>query len=353
MSRPVFRTTSRRAMLQTAGTLTGAALALAAGRAALAQTASPAASPEASPAAASLASPAAGAWTFTDDRGVTVTLSKAPERVFADLSAAAPLWDFGIRPIAVAGWALSSQKAWGNVDRDTPVIADEAGELDIEALIALKPDLYVSITWDPSVPDDVWGLADAATVARVNAVAPIVCISATGMANANAERFAELAGLLGADLDGPELAAAREAYDASVAAFTATVTEKAELTSLFAYVGPEPDWYAASPVGWADLAWYRSLGMTIVETSPQEGTYWEQMSREQAVAYRSDVFFNSTRDGMYDAPQLQADPVFGQHPAIAAGQIGGWNQDFIMSYQGLTEALDAMRAVLETARKVV
>src|SRR5688572_27009371 len=49
-------------------------------------------------------SPPAGGWSFTDDKGVTIELPGMPVRIVADVNAAAPLWDFGIRPVAVFGW---------------------------------------------------------------------------------------------------------------------------------------------------------------------------------------------------------------------------------------------------------
>ncbi|MGC4189741.1 MAG: ABC transporter substrate-binding protein [Thermomicrobiales bacterium] len=338
---------TRRAVLRsTSSALAGAALATSAIGSSSAQSATP----EASPAA----SPVAGGWTFTDDRGVTVTLPKQPVRVFADLSAASALWDFGIRPIAVTGWTTNTDIAWGNVDRDTPDIRDneESGMPNLEKLIALKPDIYVNITWSKGDPNDVWGFPDAESIARVEQVVPIVCIAATGLANENMERFAELSTLLGADLNAPEIAAAKSAYDAAVETFSTTATEKADLTSLFAWVGQAAEWYAASPRDWADLSWYQQLGMTIVEPKADAGTYWEQLSKEQALLYPSDIFFNSTRAETYTLDELKADTTFASHPAVKANQIGEWNQDLIMSYQGLTAALDNMVGVLSAATKV-
>ena len=310
-----------------------------------AQEASPDASPEASPAGD-------GSWSFTDDRGVTVTLPKRPERVFADISAAAPLWDFGIRPIAISGFATTNEVAWGNIDRSIEVINADAGYPDAERLLELQPDIYVSITWRPDDPTSVWGLPDENSVDLFNSIAPIICISATGLADVSMQRFAELAGLLGADFDAPELVMAKDDYDMSVEAFSAMVAEKADLDILFAYVGSEAEWYVANADAWADLAFYRKLGMNILEPDVAEGEYWEGLSREQALKYPADIFFNSTREGMFDAEQLQADPAFGQHPAIKAGQIGRWNQDFIMSYQGLSAALDSMTETLAESHKL-
>jgi iron complex transport system substrate-binding protein len=306
------------------------------------------ATPDASPVAE-------GGWSFTDDRGVTVTLPQAPTKIVADLSAAAPLWDFGIRPLAVCGWTVTTDAAWGNVDRSTPIInaGDDMPDPDLEQLVALDPDLFVSITWAPDEPENVWSFMDAEGYNRTNDRVPVVCISATGLANANMERFAELSGLLGADLEAPEIVAAKTAYEAAVTAFSGLVAEKAEITSLFAGLLESGDvWFAAYPPDWADLAWYQSLGMNIVQPNAEPGQYWEELSLEQAGLYPCDVFFSSSRDESPTIEELKAMPTFAAHPAIAAGQIGAWNQDFIMSYQGLTAALTNMIDVLTVAEKV-
>jgi iron-desferrioxamine transport system substrate-binding protein len=78
----------------------------------------------------------------------------------------------------------------------------------------------------------------------------------------------------------------------------------------------------------------------------------ETVNAEEAMKYPSDIFFNSTRAGSSTPKQLQASPLFGQHPAIKAGQIGAWNQDFILNYQGMKAALDTMMVTLSTAEKV-
>lgn len=181
---------------------------------------------------------------------------------------------------------------------------------------------------------------------------PVICISVAGLANENMQGVVDLAAALGADLETPELIQARTDFDAAVTAFSDAVAAKADLTSLFGTVGEDDMWHVAYAPDWADLAWYQSLGLTIVEPGVDPGAFWEQLSREEALKYTSDVFFQSTRMGRLTADQLQADPVFGVHPAIAAGQIGSWNQDFILSYQGLKAALDGMTSTLATAEKV-
>jgi iron complex transport system substrate-binding protein len=298
---------------------------------------------------------AEGEWSFTDDRGVTVTLPKQPTKIAADLSAAAPLWDFGIRPLAVSGWTVLTDAAWGNVDRATRNITavDGQPDPDNEALIELGAELFVSITWSPDDPEDVWSFSDADSYRQANDIVPVVCISATGLANANMERFAELAALLGADLEAPELETAKTDYDSAVVDFSNLIAEKSDISSLFAgVVEGAATWYLANPPDWAVLAWYQSLGMNIVVPNANPGDYWEELSLEQAGKYPSDVFFSSSRGESPTLDELKAMPTFAALPAIVAGQIGSWNQDFIMSYQGLTAALTNMIDVLSTAEKV-
>ena len=99
------------------------------------------------------------------------------------------------------------------------------------------------------------------------------------------------------------------------------------------------------------MKWYQSLGMNIVEPDTEPGTFWESLSHEEAGRYTYDILFNSTRAGVSTADELKADALFGSLPAIAAGQIGAWNEDFILSYQGLKAALDTMSATLNAGHQ--
>ena len=182
----------------------------------------------------------------------------------------------------------------------------------------------------------------------------MIAISGSGRADRNTERFAELAASLGADLESPEIQEAKSAYENAVAAFSEVAQEKADagLTSLFMYADPV-ELYIAYPPIWADLAMYQGLGMAIIEpdTVP-EGDYWESLSTEQALKYVSDVIFQSSRTGTLTLEELAAHPTYGALPAVKAGQVFAWDQDFIQSYQGLTAALEHLTEALSSAEKV-
>lgn len=327
-------------------TLAGAAASVAAGlalRGTMAQSGSP------------VASPTSGQWSFTDDAGKTVTLPARPARIVADLNIASALWDFGIRPVAVTGYTVTSDAAWGNVDRDTPVINASAGsgDPDLEHLIALQPDLFVTMVWSPDDPEEgySWSFAEPGLLERAERIMPVIGISGTGSAAANMERVAELAASLGADLTSPDLVAAKEAYDAAVAAFTDLAAEKADLIAAFVYIGADEFYFANWP-RWADLNWFLELGLNIATPDVPATEYWEQLSLEQAAKYPADMIFQSTREEILSLDELAAHPTFGTLPAIAAGQLAPWNQDFIMSYQGLTAALNDVSNLLAVAEQV-
>lgn len=340
------KTLNRRNLVAASGAVTGAAIFA---RAGLAQSGTP------------VASPAVEGWSFTDDKGVTVSLDTGPERIVADVNAAAALWDFGVRPVGVFGWNSSETgdfgPAGGNIDPEQVAIGGNVTEpFQVEPVLAMDPDLLVTITWEPENPTEYWSLDfDEAVLPLAQEVAPIVAISAVGLADVNTGRMAELAVALGADLESPELVAANEDYQAALAALPEVAAEKSDLTVMFAYIGNEGEaWYIVDPIGWADVSLYDSLGVNVVIPEESDG-YWQTLSFEEALKYPADVIFNSSRGGgtlTLSLEDLQAHPTFGQHPAVAAGQVGDWNQDFIMSYQGMTDALNAIISTLDGAEKV-
>ncbi len=304
------------------------------------------------------ASPESGEWSFTDDKGVTVTLPSRPERIVMDVNAAAPLWDFGIKPTALFGWNVladgSLGDAGGNIDPEgIAVVGDVNQTINIEELIAIEPDLLVTLTWSPDLPDEYWSLDADADVAldQVRAVAPIVAISATGRADDNTLRFAELAEALGADISTPELAQAKTDFEAAIENFGEVAAENTELSVLF--FAPVPDnVYIANPIDWADINMYQELGLNIISPDAEAGGFWETISHEQALKYPSDIIFISTRSEAFSIDEVKESPTWSKHPAVAAGQIFPWNQDFVMSYQGMTQALNDLAEAVSTSEKV-
>jgi iron complex transport system substrate-binding protein len=312
---------------------------------------------DASPAA----SPAAGGWSFTDDKGVTVALDTMPTRIVADVNAAAALWDFGIRPVAVFGWNAVETgdfgPAGGNIDPSQVEIVGSVDEpFKPEATIAVDPDLIVTLTWAPDDPAEYWSLdTDPSILPLAREIAPVVAISAAGLADVNTVRMAELAGALGADLSAPGLVEAESGFQESLARLESVAATKTDLVVMFTYIADGEQWYVTDPAGWADVTLFQQLGVNVLSPDESDG-WWQTLSTEEALRYPADVIFNSDRGGgtlTLSLEELQAHPTFGLHPAVQAGQVYPWNQDFILSYQGMTAALNAISDPLEQAEKVI
>jgi iron complex transport system substrate-binding protein len=343
---------SRRSFVATTATTAGAlaaSMTLPGGRHALAQEATPEASPAASPVAG-------GEWSFTDDKGVTVTLPSTPQRVVIDVNAAAPLWDFGIRPIAVFGWLANPEgdfgAAGGNIEPDqVEIIGNGQDTIDVEALVGLQPDLIVTLTFAPDDPLDYWSLASDGPLEQVQQVAPIVAISGVQSAAAAVARFAELAEALGADLAAPEIADAESAWRDAEDAFTAAVEAKPGISALFVAAGADM-LYVANPERAGDVMYFRELGLTVpaVSIDPANGDYWEYVSFETIGKYQTDLFMSSYRG--LPIPEVEAIATVSALPAVQAGQIYTWNQDFIASYQGMTAILAELTANIEESEIV-
>ena len=304
--------------------------------------------------AAAQATPTAGGWTFTDDAGKTVTLPTMPTRVAGDLNAMSSLWDFGVKPVGVSGWTTSTDVAWGNLPRDTPVISSAAGapDPDPEKLLQLGADLFVTIYWGHKDNPYEWSFPDPETAAKINQIVPVIGINGTGNANANIERFAELAALLGADVNAPAVQEAKAAYDKAIADLKANAAAKKDLKSIFVYADGT-SMYVAYPPIWADLSMYQELGLnTVVPDGVPAGDYWEELSPEQALKYPADILFQSARDGAFTIEQLKAHPTYGQIPAVKEGQAYSWNQDSVQSYEGMKAAVQAVADALKDAKDI-
>lgn len=305
--------------------------------------------PVASPAAGSGLQPD-GTWTFTDDRGVTVTLPELPRRVIADVNVAAALWDFGVRPVGVFGWNITADKtfnaAGGNVDPNAVEFLNDPGTtLDVERAAAARPDLILSLVYGEQY--GVWSI-DPDVQSRIEEIAPIVTISGIVRADRSLERFAELARALGVDLGTPEIAVQQASYEAAKERFSALAAEKNGLSAIFVWASPA-EIYVASPSSAGDVMLFRDLGLDVPTLPVAEGEYWELLSTEQALKYPSDLLFYSLRSELAGLDAFQAHPTFAQHPAVLAEQVFSWNQDFILNYAGIAASLTAVADAIAAA----
>jgi iron complex transport system substrate-binding protein len=290
-------------------------------------------------------------WTFTDDRGKTVSLPKRPLRIVAQSDAAAALWDLGIKVVGVFGPQHrpdgSKDPEIGNVDLNAVTsVGEKWGEIDLEKLAALRPDLIVSTMWQPP---DLW-YVQPEVAAKVEAIAPTIGINvAQKSITVPAQRFADLAGALGADLNAPAVAAAKQRFEKASAELKATIAAKPGLKVLAAAGSLETFW-VANPPYYADLLYFKELGLDIVVPStPQQFT--ESLSWEQALRYPADLILYDNRSHVVQRTELaEKVPTWSMLPAVKAGQVSPWHAVPSYSYQGFTPILEQLTEIVRKAR---
>lgn len=150
--------------------------------------------------------PMAGPWTFTDDRGVTVT---RPVRIATNDQADATLASLGVRPVGIFSSAPMDQNPiLTGVDlAGIESVGEVYDEINVEKLAALAPDLVVT-PFDPRQDGPPYGFVDGSLQGQVEAFAPIVTIDGIKDPIDVMMRFEQLAAALEADLQAPAIVAA-------------------------------------------------------------------------------------------------------------------------------------------------
>jgi iron complex transport system substrate-binding protein len=330
-------------------TVVGGALAMVAGGALLSATnglrvaaqASPAATPGSplSPDLPTGGMQADGTWAFTDDLGNVITADTTPTKVVAHVGIAAALFDVGFE---VVGYYNPATDAEGNrlpiagdlpLDRLTHL--GDYDELDLEQLVALRPDLFIGQNYGVKT-GGMWPFSDD-VLAQIGEIVPVVYLAYGDDVTVvrNIETIENLATALGANTDAPALTESREAFRAASDALAAALASKPDLRTLFLSGSDTGFWVESA--GGADTRYFRTLGMDIY---PEEAN--GEVSWEQFLNYPADLIFVDDRAPNWWQPeQLAAEiPVWERHPAVIAGQVAPWRAQFISSYAGFTPILE-------------
>lgn len=303
---------------------------------------------EASPAASGPR--ADGSWVFTDDRGVTVELPETPTRIFADLGAGLALWEFGIKPVGLVGYSgvfeIPEELA------DVPFLDLDTGELDMEQVIAIAPDLSVSQAWSTNNPSDFAGFDEATWPGFADLAPTLGILAVVEPVDFGIARFHELAVALGADPSDQAMADERAAFEAASEEVRAAAAEKPDL-KVMAISASEELIYVGNPNTASDLVYFASLGVNlVVPESPMAAMdgLWEELSWEEIGQYPVDLYLSDDRPYSLNDEQLQAQEVFSAMPG--ANQIAPWTIEYIPSYRALTPILTSLAEAIRNAEVV-
>lgn len=295
-----------------------------------------------------------GPWSFTDDRKQKVSFKGTPQRIVAFTGTAAALHDFGIDDQIVGVFGPTKLKNGkpdpqaGDLDVDkVTIIGNAYNQFNVEKFAGLRPDLLVTNMYEPGalwfVPDDSKDKITklARTVAITSSRVPLVKII---------ERYAELAGSLGADLKAKKVTDAKSRFEK--AAEKLRKAARSNPVKVLACSGSPDLFYASNPGINADLMYYKSLGVDlIVPDHLDKGGYFESLSWENADKYKADVLLLDNRTATLQPKDLAAKPSWAKLPAVKAGQITPWSSEPRFSYAGSAPLIETLAKAIESARK--
>jgi iron complex transport system substrate-binding protein len=294
--------------------------------------------------------PADGEWTWTDDRGVTVTLPQRPTRIIAQSTVAVSLAGFGV-PIA-GHFGSEDPRQSVAFPEDNPIEISEWvflgpwGEFDVEGALATGAELYVDLYRGEGA--DFWGLSDPATLDTVTATIPAIGINTfDATPDQTIARFAELAEALGIDLNNDTQSAARQAHAEAEAAFVATLEAKPGLTVLGVTGDPTTSAYVLNPELLGDLQYFASLGLDFVipeNPDPAQLNLFETLAWEELGRYPADIVIYDSR---FEPPT--GDPIWDALPAVRAGQVGSWYASLAYTWPELARYLESLTATVSAA----
>ncbi|GLZ33727.1 hypothetical protein Lesp02_59150 [Lentzea sp. NBRC 105346] len=294
-------------------------------------------------------------WSFTDDRNETVSARERPQRIIAQVSAAGALTDFGVK---VTGTFGPLKKDDGTVEAEagsvdpasvTDVTGGGYGELNLEKIAGLSPDLLVSGKYAEYA--GLWHVTEEQEKS-VRKMVPTVGILQSGKALPDTiARYRDLAKALGGDVDSARVKADFDAFTkASDRIRSIGSRMRAENKTVLAVGGTTEGYFVAVPARAPDLAYYVSLGLPITTPANPDlpgGGYFERLSWENAGTYRPDVLLWDTRRASNKPEEMKQHPVFAALPAAAANRFVGWDAVAPMSYASYAKIMNRLADQLE------
>ncbi|MGH8907850.1 MAG: ABC transporter substrate-binding protein [Egibacteraceae bacterium] len=298
-------------------------------------------------------------WAFTDDRGVEVALGSRPRRIVVNETVASALWHLGIELVGVFGGAPLTEdnpNLFGVDLSGIESVGQVYGEVNLEKLAALRPDLIVT-NFDPRQEGVLFGFVDTSLQEKMEAIAPIVALDRSRELTVVIRRFEELAAALGADLQAPDVVAARQRFEEARDRVRAAVAAKPGLRAVALQAFPGEGIYVARPKNSPGLRHFQGLGLDVVEPKSQPSDlsedladfYYEFISFERADTYPADLILIGSEGGPSPLDALATIATWKALPAVEAGQLVDWRILDNWSYPAYTHDLELLADAVERA----
>ncbi|WP_022905325.1 ABC transporter substrate-binding protein [Curtobacterium sp. B18] len=268
---------------------------------------------------------AGGAWSYKDATGTTIKVDHTPKRVVVLNDIAISFIEYGLKPVGTFGQLTMAKDArFDDLDTDGITQLGAAyGDIDLEQLAALKPDLVVTSvyptdeqgTLDTTQPG--YGFKDKEQQKQVEAIAPVAQVKWGGKGEDVIETIAKLAESLGAKESTVDKA---EDRFETAADDLEKVAKDSDLSVVSMYADGDGA-YVTRPTDEPTLQMYTSFGVDFVNPKPK-GFYWGIYSWENAGQISGDVILLSQQG--YQVADLEKQPTFADNAALEAGQVHSW-----------------------------
>jgi iron complex transport system substrate-binding protein len=139
------------------------------------------------------------------------------------------------------------------------------------------------------------------------------------------QRYEQLAVALGGDANSPAITKGKADFQKASDDLKAAIAAKPGLKVLV--VSSDKDnLYVCKPEFFADLSYYRELGLDMVNGGGTDD-YYETLSWEQAGKYPADLILSDSRTYALTRAQLAQIPTWAQIPAVKANQVADWSAE--------------------------
>jgi iron complex transport system substrate-binding protein len=275
---------------------------------------------------------ASKAWSYQDATGATVKVDHTPKRVVVLNDIALSFIEYGL-----------------DTDGITQ-LGTAYGDIDLEQLAALKPDLVVTSvyptdakgTLDTKQPG--YGFKDKAQEKQIKAIAPVAEVKWGGKGEDVIEEIAKLSESLGAKESTVD--AAEKRFDTAADELEKVSKEK-DLSVVSMYADGDGA-YVTRPTDEPSLQMYASYGVDFVNPKP-EGFYWGIYSWENAGQITGDVLLLSQQG--YQVADLEKQPTFADNAALEAGQVHSWTFP-ALDYASQADYMTKLAGWLEDSKKL-
>jgi len=264
------------------------------------------------------------------------------------------LMSYGVKPVAVfARVDVKTDPRFAGVDlTGVTILGNAYGEIDLEALAEVAPDLIVTGVYPSDRQGTIdttqpyYGMKDLEQQKKIEAISQVVAIKVGGEGIKVIESGAKLALALGADQ--AKVDADKATFEAAEATLSAAAkASDIEVTEMYA---DADGIYLVKPEDEPQTQLYKSLGVNLTELKPGGDYYWDIYSWENAGKVKSGDVILLSNEGFQQADLLKQ-ATFADDPALVAGQVHE-RRVTPLGYSSQAKSLDHIAGILSSSKDV-